>query len=172
MRAHGDAYKTREALTKAGGGLSHQAEESVSTNKSKYSCPHEGCRWNWKHEKFQPLKSVACAKNHYKRSHCPKLYVCSRCGTKEFSVLSDLRTHEKHCGNPRWRCSCGTTFSRKDKLLSHIALFVGHYQAPEGAAIDVGNHEDLPLLGLDDIMQIEGMRRSSRPCGSYTNKNN
>ncbi|PKU82895.1 protein SENSITIVE TO PROTON RHIZOTOXICITY 2-like [Dendrobium catenatum] len=146
MRAHGDAYKTREALAKGGGGILHQGEESGSTNRNKYSCPQEGCRWNWKHAKFQPLKSVACAKNHYKRSHCPKLYVCSRCGNKEFSVLSDLRTHEKHCGNPRWRCSCGTTFSRKDKLLGHVALFVGHVPAPEGVAFDVGDQEGLEWI--------------------------
>ncbi|XP_020574741.1 zinc finger protein STOP1 homolog [Phalaenopsis equestris] len=157
MRAHGDAYKTREALTKGGGGgISHRGEQSASAaGKNKYSCPQEGCRWNWKHEKFQPLKSVACAKNHYKRTHCPKLYVCSRCGSKEFSVLSDLRTHEKHCGNPRWRCSCGTTFSRKDKLLGHVALFVGHVQVPEGDAFDVGRQQDLQWIagnwdGRDD----------------------
>ncbi|PQP94002.1 zinc finger protein STOP1 homolog [Prunus yedoensis var. nudiflora] len=64
--------------------------------------------------------------NHYKRSHCPKMYVCKRCNRKQFSVLSDLRTHEKHCGDLRWQCSCGTTFSRKDKLMGHVALFTGH----------------------------------------------
>ncbi|KAF0898434.1 hypothetical protein E2562_007270 [Oryza meyeriana var. granulata] len=79
-----------------------------------------------RHAKFQPLKSVICAKNHYKRSHCPKMYVCNRCGRKHFSVLSDLRTHEKHCGDHRWLCSCGTSFSRKDKLVGHLALFAGH----------------------------------------------
>jgi len=95
----------------------------------KYSCPQEGCRWNKKHAKFQPLKSMICVKNHYKRSHCPKMYVCKRCNRKNFSVLSDLRTHEKHCGDLRWQCSCGTTFSRKDKLMGHVALFVGHTPA-------------------------------------------
>ncbi|GFZ17876.1 C2H2 and C2HC zinc fingers superfamily protein, partial [Actinidia rufa] len=89
----------------------------------------EGCRWNRKHAKFQPLKSMICVKNHYKRSHCPKMYVCKRCNRKQFSVLSDLRTHEKHCGDLRWQCMCGTTFSRKDKLLGHMALFVGHVPA-------------------------------------------
>ncbi|KAF2561869.1 hypothetical protein F2Q70_00014643 [Brassica cretica] len=85
-----------------------------------------GDEWNQRHEKFQPLKSVICAKNHYKRSHCPKMYMCRRCNVKHFSVLSDLRTHEKHCGEIKWVCSCGTTFSRKDKLMSHVSLFVGH----------------------------------------------
>ena len=101
----------------------------AATTRSLYSCPHEGCRWNRKHAKFQPLKSVICAKNHYKRSHCPKMYVCNRCNRKHFSVLSDLRTHEKHCGDHRWLCSCGTSFSRKDKLIGHLALFSGHQPA-------------------------------------------
>ncbi|CAN4120400.1 unnamed protein product [Withania somnifera] len=125
MRAHGDEYKSSAALSnplkKNNDGLS----KSIS-NKIKYSCPHEGCRWNKKHAKFQPLKSMVCVKNHYKRSHCPKMYVCKRCNKKQYSVLSDLRTHEKHCGDLKWQCSCGNTFSRKDKLMGHVALFVGH----------------------------------------------
>ncbi|GLT58667.1 hypothetical protein SLA2020_315380 [Shorea laevis] len=126
MRAHGDEYKTSAALTnpmKNSGGLD---KESSMRLPKKYSCPQEGCRWNQKHAKFQPLKSMICMKNHYKRSHCPKMYVCKRCNRKQFSVLSDLRTHEKHCGDLKWQCSCGTTFSRKDKLMGHVALFVGH----------------------------------------------
>ena len=54
-------------------------ESTTASIKSYYSCPHEGCRWNRKHAKFQPLKSVICAKNHYKRSHSSKMYVCYRC---------------------------------------------------------------------------------------------
>jgi hypothetical protein len=45
---------------------------------------------------------------------------------KKFSVVADLKTHEKHCGRDKWLCSCGTTFSRKDKLFGHIGLFAGH----------------------------------------------
>ncbi|KAJ0966641.1 hypothetical protein J5N97_023558 [Dioscorea zingiberensis] len=118
MRAHGDEYKTNAALS-----------NPMKRHKLciKYSCPHEGCKWNKKHVKFQPLKSIICAKNHYKRSHCPKLYICNRCNIKQFSVLSDLRTHEKHCGDHlKWQCSCGTMFSRKDKLMAHVTLFFGH----------------------------------------------
>jgi hypothetical protein len=130
MRAHGDEYKSSAALANpakaAGGG---DAAAATSSSRSFYSCPQEGCRWNRKHAKFQPLKSVICAKNHYKRSHCPKMYVCNRCNRKHFSVLSDLRTHEKHCGDHRWVCSCGTSFSRKDKLIGHLALFTGHHPA-------------------------------------------
>ncbi|CAL9204091.1 unnamed protein product [Musa hybrid cultivar] len=122
MRAHGDEYKSAAALANP----TKSSRSSSSGVALKYSCPHDGCRWNRKHAKFQPLKSVVCAKNHYKRSHCPKMYVCNRCNLKQFSVLSDLRTHEKHCGDLRWRCSCGTNFSRKDKLMGHVALFVGH----------------------------------------------
>ncbi|KAM7496826.1 hypothetical protein LguiA_021240 [Lonicera macranthoides] len=128
MRAHGEEYKSTAALINP---MKKKAENSDTFDKvtRKYSCPQEGCRWNKKHAKFQPLKSMICVKNHYKRSHCPKMYVCKRCNVKQFSVLSDLRTHEKHCGDNRWMCSCGTTFSRKDKLLGHVALFVGHAPA-------------------------------------------
>ncbi|GAA0163809.1 hypothetical protein LIER_19587 [Lithospermum erythrorhizon] len=68
-------------------------------------------------------------KNHYKRTHCEKSYTCSRCNTKKFSVIADLKTHEKHCGRDKWLCSCGTTFSRKDKLFGHLSLFQGHTPA-------------------------------------------
>ncbi|XP_027348248.1 protein SENSITIVE TO PROTON RHIZOTOXICITY 2-like [Abrus precatorius] len=130
MRAHGDEYKTSAALSNPMKNKRSLLGESTGTKK--YSCPHEGCRWNQKHARFQPLKSMVCMKNHYKRSHCPKMYVCKRCNQKQFSVLSDLRTHEKHCGDPKWQCSCGTTFSRKDKLMGHVALFVGHTPAISG----------------------------------------
>lgn len=137
MRAHGDEYKTSAALSNPmknnhgspSGGDNKDSSTNLMKFPRKYSCPHEGCRWNQKHAKFQPLKSMICVKNHYKRSHCPKLYVCKRCNQKQFSVLSDLRTHEKHCGDQKWQCVCGTTFSRKDKLMGHVALFVGHSPA-------------------------------------------
>ncbi|PAN36259.2 hypothetical protein PAHAL_6G306100 [Panicum hallii] len=133
MRAHGDEYKSSAALANpakaGGGGDATAAAATARTRRSYYSCPQEGCRWNRKHAKFQPLKSVICAKNHYKRSYCPKMYVCNRCNRKHFSMLSDLRTHEKHCGDHRWVCSCGTSFSRKDKLIGHLALFAGHQAA-------------------------------------------
>nr|GEY83725.1 protein sensitive to proton rhizotoxicity 2-like [Tanacetum cinerariifolium] len=122
MRAHGEEYKSIAALANP---ISLDGNTSAKLAK-KYSCPQEGCRWNRKHPKFQPLKSMVCMKNHYKRSHCPKMYACKRCHQKHFSVLSDLRTHEKHCGDVKWRCSCGTTFSRKDKLMGHVGLFIGH----------------------------------------------
>ncbi|XP_028805788.1 protein SENSITIVE TO PROTON RHIZOTOXICITY 1 [Neltuma alba] len=124
MRGHGDEYKTPEALAKPN-------KESVSEPKliKRYSCPYRGCKRNKDHKKFQPLKTILCVKNHYKRSHCDKSYICSRCHTKKFSVMADLKTHEKHCGKDKWLCSCGTTFSRKDKLFGHIALFQGHTPA-------------------------------------------
>ncbi|XP_061345344.1 protein SENSITIVE TO PROTON RHIZOTOXICITY 2-like [Gastrolobium bilobum] len=149
MRAHGDEYKTSAALSnpiKNRGNL----DCLVSMKPKKYSCPQEGCRWNQKHAKFQPLKSMICAKNHYKRSHCPKMYVCKRCNQKQFSVLSDLRTHEKHCGDLKWQCSCGTTFSRKDKLMGHVGLFVGHHPAITGLSYS-SKLEQQPLQ-----MQIDG----------------
>ncbi|KAG7019289.1 Protein SENSITIVE TO PROTON RHIZOTOXICITY 2, partial [Cucurbita argyrosperma subsp. argyrosperma] len=125
MRAHGDEYKASGALSNPE--KSHRRDMNINKKLgTKYSCPQEGCRWNQKHAKFQPLKSLICVKNHYKRTHCPKMYVCKLCSGKKFSVLSDLRTHEKHCGDMKWVCSCGTTFYRKDKLMGHVALFVGH----------------------------------------------
>lgn len=141
MRAHGDEYKTTAALTNP---MKHindvNAVKKISMPR-KYSCPQQGCRWNQKHVKFQPLKSIICVKNHYKRSHCPKMYVCKRCNRKQFSVLSDLRTHEKHCGDLKWQCSCGTTFSRKDKLMGHVALFLGHEPANISALAKTGKVE-------------------------------
>ncbi|CAL5035677.1 unnamed protein product [Urochloa decumbens] len=127
MRAHGDEYKASAALRNP-----LASSSAASERRRSYSCPAEGCRWNRRHPRFQPLKSVVCAKNHYRRSHCPKVYACRRCGGgKQFAVLSDLRTHEKHCGELRWRCSCGTSFSRKDKLMGHVALFAaGHAPIP------------------------------------------
>lgn len=140
MRAHGDEYKTAAALTNP----IQKSDLGSGLSTRKYSCPHEGCRWNQKHAKFQPLKSIICVKNHYKRSHCPKMYVCNRCNRKEFSVLSDLRTHEKHCGDLRWLCSCGTTFSRKDKLVGHVSLFTGHVPVDK-------NGMEIEIIGRQNI---------------------
>jgi uncharacterized Zn-finger protein len=124
MRGHGDEYKTPAALAKP-----NKEPSSEPVIIKRYSCPFAGCKRNKDHKKFQPLKTILCVKNHYKRTHCDKSYICSRCNTKKFSVMADLKTHEKHCGKDKWLCSCGTTFSRKDKLFGHIALFQGHTPA-------------------------------------------
>ncbi|KDP30293.1 hypothetical protein JCGZ_17163 [Jatropha curcas] len=124
MRGHGDEYKTPAALAKP-----NKESSSETVLIKRYSCPYAGCKRNKDHKKFQPLKTILCVKNHYKRTHCDKSYTCSRCNTKKFSVIADLKTHEKHCGKDKWLCSCGTTFSRKDKLFGHIALFQGHTPA-------------------------------------------
>ncbi|KAF7851271.1 hypothetical protein BT93_L4231 [Corymbia citriodora subsp. variegata] len=122
MRAHGNQFKTPEALAKP--------EKCVEApRKTRFSCPFDGCNRNKGHKKFRPLKSVICVKNHFKRSHCPKMYSCNRCNKKSFSVLADLKSHLKHCGESKWKCSCGTSFSRKDKLFGHMALFEGHMPA-------------------------------------------
>ncbi|EHA8589315.1 putative Zinc finger protein STOP1 [Cocos nucifera] len=121
MRGHGDEYKTPAALTKP---RNEASSEPVLVKR--HSCPVVGCKRNKEHEKLQPLKTILCVKNHYKRSHCDKSYTCNRCNTKKFSVLADLKTHEKHCGCDRWLRSCGTLFSRKDKLLGHVNLFPSH----------------------------------------------
>ncbi|KAJ8541649.1 hypothetical protein K7X08_002465 [Anisodus acutangulus] len=124
MRGYGDEYKTPAALAKP-----HKEPSSEPTLIKRYSCPYVGCKRNKEHKKFQPLKTILCVKNHYKRTHCEKAYTCSRCNIKKFSVIADLKTHEKHCGKDKWPCSCGTTFSRKDKLFGHISLFQGHTPA-------------------------------------------
>ncbi|ONK58067.1 uncharacterized protein A4U43_C09F7770 [Asparagus officinalis] len=124
MRGHGDEYKTPAALAKP---IKELSSEPMPVKR--YSCPFVGCKRNKDHKKFQPLKTILCVKNHYKRSHCDKSYTCSRCNSKKFSVIADLKTHEKHCGRDKWLCSCGTTFSRKDKLFGHVALFQGHTPA-------------------------------------------
>ncbi|KAJ7530295.1 hypothetical protein O6H91_15G088500 [Diphasiastrum complanatum] len=125
MRGHGDEYKTAAALARP-----DKSSQDPSTRKPvRYSCPYIGCKRNKRHRKFQPLKTMLCVKNHYRRSHCPKMLTCGKCKAKKFSVVADLKTHEKHCGREKWQCSCGTTFSRKDKLLGHIGLFAGHTPA-------------------------------------------
>ncbi|KAG9444002.1 hypothetical protein H6P81_015342 [Aristolochia fimbriata] len=149
MRGHGDEYKTPAALSKP-------AKDSNSEPPliKRYSCPYVGCKRNKDHKKFQPLKTILCVKNHYKRSHCDKSYTCSRCNCKKFSVIADLKTHEKHCGRDKWLCSCGTTFSRKDKLFGHVALFQGHspvlpVDEPKfiGAAEQVQSSEGIGCIG-------------------------
>lgn len=125
MRGHGDEYKTPAALARP----DRAAQDPAVIRPRRYSCPYVGCKRNKKHRKFLPLKTMLCVKNHYRRSHCPKGLTCQKCKAKKFSVMADLKTHEKHCGRDKWQCSCGTTFSRKDKLFGHIGLFAGHTPA-------------------------------------------
>nr|QEG03085.1 zinc finger protein stop1-like protein isoform X3 [Cymbidium ensifolium] len=144
MRGHGDEYKTPAALAKP----SKSSEPALI---KRYSCPFFGCKRNKEHKSFQPLKTLLCVKNHYKRSHCDKSYMCSKCNSKKFSVLADLKTHEKHCGRDKWLCSCGTTFSRKDKLFGHVALFQGHSPAlpiEEGYGSGSSEHVNESSVGV------------------------
>ncbi|GAB2271947.1 Protein SENSITIVE TO PROTON RHIZOTOXICITY [Dionaea muscipula] len=176
MRGHGDEYKTPAALAKP----TKESSVAEPVILKRYSCPYAGCKRNKDHKRFQPLKSILCVKNHYKRTHCDKTYTCSRCNSKKFSVIADLKTHEKHCGRDKWLCSCGTTFSRKDKLFGHIALFQGHTPAiplednkgaaaslnpaaenEEAAANKVGNMSfsfgaDAAANGGNDIVDMKG----------------
>lgn len=163
MRGHGDEYKSAAALAKPTKDLN-----SELTPIRRYSCPFVGCKRNKDNKKFLPLKTILCVKNHYKRSHCDKKYTCSRCHSKKFSVLADLKTHEKHCGRDKWLCSCGTTFSRKDKLFGHVALFQGHTPAlftEDGkalGALDHGNDNEEKAIvvrsSLDDanVLDVRG----------------
>ncbi|CAI5506987.1 unnamed protein product [Closterium sp. Naga37s-1] len=115
--------------------FSSSLSPSVDPAQCRFSCPVAGCKRHREHAAFQPLKTVLCVRNHYRRSHCPKLLACSRCGgAKRFAVLADLRTHEKHCGLTSWTCSCGSRFSHKDKLMAHLVTFIGH------SAVSPGNN--------------------------------
>ncbi|XP_065875825.1 protein SENSITIVE TO PROTON RHIZOTOXICITY 1-like isoform X1 [Euphorbia lathyris] len=145
MRAHGNQYKTPEALSKPDKG-----KETLTAKNIRFSCPFEGCNRNKKHKKFRALKSVICVKNHFKRSHCPKMYCCNRCNKKSFSVMADLRSHLKHCGESKWKCSCGTSFSRKDKLFGHMSLFEGHMPAVAGEEEDNQAKNGMSAMELDD----------------------
>lgn len=136
MRAHGNKFKTPEALAKPP--APEEAKNSEPPVTRRFSCPYVGCNRNKSHKKFRPLKSVICVKNHFKRSHCPKMYSCNRCNKKSFSVLTDLKSHLKHCGEIKWLCTCGTSFSRKDKLFRHMALFEGHMPA----VVDDGEQDE------------------------------
>ncbi|KAE8715790.1 Zinc finger protein STOP1-like protein [Hibiscus syriacus] len=132
MRAHGEQYKTPEALAKK---RPNGSEINNSGRETRFSCPYSGCNKNKTHEKFRPLKSIFCVRNHFKRSHCPKTYGCKKCHKKRFSVLADLKSHLKHCvgggeeESKKWMCSCGNSFCRKDKLFRHLSLFEGHMPA-------------------------------------------
>ncbi|TVU44014.1 hypothetical protein EJB05_03438, partial [Eragrostis curvula] len=147
MRGHGEAYKTAAALAKPlTSSPAPDASTTTGTRCRVYSCPYAGCKRNREHRSFQPLKTAVCVRNHYRRSHCDKSFVCRRCNVKRFSVLADLRTHEKHCGRDRWVCSCGVSFSRKDKLFGHVAAFDGHAPAlpPDDDEDDDGVANPIP----------------------------
>lgn len=158
MRAHGNQFKTPEALTKPEKSTGAGDYFAGGGRKTRFSCPYIGCNRNKQHRNFRPLKSTVCVKNHFKRSHCPKMFSCNRCHKKSFSVVADLKSHLKHCGESRWKCSCGTTFSRKDKLFSHIALFEGHMPAiAVASADDGGNSSNFTVASMEeDAMLFDG----------------
>ncbi|KAI3991856.1 hypothetical protein MKX01_012801 [Papaver californicum] len=185
MRGHGDQYKTAAALAKPAKDLSM---EPIVLRR--YSCPSIGCKRNKEHNKFQPLKTILCVKNHYKRTHCDKSHICSRCNNKRFSVMADLKTHEKHCGRDKWLCSCGTTFSRKDKLFGHVALFQGHTPVfpsdeTKGSVSDGGESNELPTKvgstgfnfssgassGIDIQNVLDSKKGEDDPSSSYSPMN-
>ncbi|KAG2651770.1 protein SENSITIVE TO PROTON RHIZOTOXICITY 1-like [Panicum virgatum] len=157
MRAHGDRFKTLDALSRPG---QAKPKPPAGDREVRFSCPFAGCNRNRAHRRFRPLKSAVCARNHFRRSHCPKLYACERCdGKKRFAVLADLRSHLRHCGEEaQWRCSCGTTFSRKDKLFGHLALFEGHTPAVTEPNKNVTAGPTEPIL---DAMEEGGIEEGN-----------
>ncbi|VFQ93608.1 unnamed protein product [Cuscuta campestris] len=170
MRAHGNQYKTPEALAKP----ERSPDPIVSGRIALFSCPFPGCSRNKSHRKFRPLKSAICVKNHFRRSHCPKTYLCTRCNTKSFSVMADLNNHMKNCGRTKWKCSCGTSFSRKDKLFGHIALFEGHMPAvteeedDEAAVIAMEVDETEKKMDME-LEELNSMDRFLDDYGSVEN---
>lgn len=173
MRAHGNQFKTLEALAKP-----EKAVDS-SSRRTRFSCPFAGCNRNKQHKKFRPLKSATCVKNHFKRNHCPKMYSCTRCNKKSFSVVSDLKCHLKHCGEIKWKCTCGTSFSRKDKLFGHMALFEGHMPAvldegdegkEKGVAALVEDEEDEEINVKDEEINVKNVEMAMNR-GSNNNNN-
>ncbi|EEE60263.1 hypothetical protein OsJ_13294 [Oryza sativa Japonica Group] len=141
MRGHGEEYKSAAALAKPGGSPSRSpAAADAAARRRFYSCPYVGCKRNREHKSFQPLKTPTCVKNHYRRSHCDKSFTCRRCNVKRFSVVADLRTHEKHCGRDRWVCSWRNL------------LF------PQGQALRPRRHLRRPLAGA----AARGLRRRRR----------
>ncbi|GAB4847278.1 hypothetical protein Ancab_026322 [Ancistrocladus abbreviatus] len=176
MRAHGDQFKTPEALAKPETCPEQQQLQANTRKKTRFSCPFVGCNRNKQHKRFRPLKSVICVKNHFKRSHCPKMYSCNRCNKKNFSVLADLKSHLKHCGESKWRCSCGTSFSRKDKLFGHMALFEGHMPAivddveksKGGVAVEVmeeDEDEELAAMTVKEVGSKSAQPMAAGGCG-------
>ncbi|CAI5526113.1 unnamed protein product [Closterium sp. Naga37s-1] len=85
-----------------------------------FSCPVAGCPFHKQHPGFRAFKSKASLRNHYRRTHAGEALLCSRCGSKSFCLPADLEAHERRCGPRRWLCSCGNSFSRKDKLANHL----------------------------------------------------
>ncbi|GLJ28745.1 hypothetical protein SUGI_0566580 [Cryptomeria japonica] len=139
MRSHGEQYKTREALV--------SICSTAKVGRSYYSCPFQGCRHNRRHPNFKHLKSDVSVKNHYRRSHCAKIYACNNCG-KEFSLVGDLKSHANKCGRSLWRCSCTLTFSTRNKLLRHVGKGgQGHKRLP--------NHSDkTPQHSVQDLNDL------------------
>ncbi|KAK9713469.1 hypothetical protein RND81_06G029500 [Saponaria officinalis] len=153
MRAHGNQYKTPQALSGSKPNTtssvgphvhaqvgSHIDVGSCTGNSTMrlFSCPYVGCTHNKDTVGFRPMKSVVCVKNHFKRSHFPKVHKCNRFNKKSFSVLADLRSHMKVCGvEKKWKCCCGNCYSKKDKLFAHIASFEGHMPMPMSVPMSV-----------------------------------
>ncbi|GLJ12682.1 hypothetical protein SUGI_0195720 [Cryptomeria japonica] len=132
MRSHGEEYKSKKTLTSS----------KPKDQKSFYSCPFQGCTHNRRHPNFKHLKSMASLRNHYRRTHCARIYACNNCG-KEFSFLGDLKTHGNKCGHSKWQCSCSLSFSTRNKLLRHLGLGChGHKPVPPAPAVSALNGEN------------------------------
>ncbi|GLJ12688.1 hypothetical protein SUGI_0195880 [Cryptomeria japonica] len=159
MRSHGEQCKT---LTSS----------RPKDRRSNYSCPFEGCRYNRCHPKFKHLKSMVSLRNHYKRSHCAKIYACNNCG-KEFSFVGDLKSHGNKCGRSTWRCSCNLSLSTRNKLLHHVTL--RHKPVPPAPVVGNATSNDETLeLSAQELSSFAAqdspiLTESSPGCGSDEN---
>ncbi|KAG8497353.1 hypothetical protein CXB51_008622 [Gossypium anomalum] len=93
-------------------------------------------------------------------------YGCNKCRKKKISVLADLKSHLKHCAgssggeeSKKWKCSCGNSFCRKDKLFRHLSLFEGHMPAvaeeeEEDDGVSVVKLEGKKLIDIAEVDEL------------------
>ncbi|XP_051142751.1 zinc finger protein MAGPIE-like [Andrographis paniculata] len=87
--------------------------------KKAYVCPEPTCVH---HHPSRALGDLTGIKKHFCRKHGEKKWKCQRC-SKLYAVRSDWKAHTKICGTRDHLCdSCGTLFTRKDRLASHRAF--------------------------------------------------
>ncbi|OAY68707.1 Protein SENSITIVE TO PROTON RHIZOTOXICITY 1 [Ananas comosus] len=129
MRAHGDRVQDQLCThqTPEGGNCGKGAAADCALPQREGTRPARGVQVELEAtRKFRPLKSIILREESLQEKPLPQDVRLQPLQREAVSVLSDLRTPKKHCGDTKWLCSCGTTFSRKDKLMGPWRFFVGH----------------------------------------------